>query len=141
MYILVDIGGTKTRVAASHDLNLFSEPDIFPTPLAYEEGMRAISESVTRIAGGEKVERMAVGIRGVLARDQSKLLNEWKLTDWILKPLRTDLARAHEVFGLGSGDHDFCFEGATRRQGPAVGGAGKRGPQPPHPDCRAEHVL
>ena len=39
MYILFDIGGTKTRVVASEDLETYGEPIKFETPKSFDEGI------------------------------------------------------------------------------------------------------
>ena len=58
MYILLDIGGTNTRIAASKDLETFGEPAIFSTPQKYDEALRAIAEHARGVAGAEKIEKM-----------------------------------------------------------------------------------
>lgn len=93
MYIVVDIGGTKTRVAVSRDLREFSEPEVFDTPASYEEGVQAVVECAQRLAGDE-ITGCAVGIRGRLAPDRRQLFKDGILTDWQRKPLADDLEAA-----------------------------------------------
>ena len=45
MYILFDIGGTKTRVTASGGLESYNEPIKFDTPSDFDEGIDAIVEA------------------------------------------------------------------------------------------------
>jgi len=61
MYILFDIGGTKTRIATSKDLESFSEPTIFPTPQSFEEGIEAMVKTARELSDGENIELAAVG--------------------------------------------------------------------------------
>ena len=51
MYLLFDIGGTKTRVALSRDGKSFEEPRIVPTSANYEESMNMLA-SILFSAGG-----------------------------------------------------------------------------------------
>lgn len=79
MYVVVDIGGTKTRVAASGDLTSLGEPIIIDTPQSYEEGMSCVAEAARTVSGGA-IERMAIGLPG--GRN---------LPDWRGKPLAADV--------------------------------------------------
>ena len=59
MYILFDIGGTKMRLAASKDLNTFSEPVIVPTPSDFDKGIRVFKEETLKLTNHEKVKALA----------------------------------------------------------------------------------
>lgn len=61
MHILVDIGGTKTRVAASRDLERFDEPIILDTPQDDDVFLETITRSITEAAAGEAVSEIAIG--------------------------------------------------------------------------------
>ena len=76
MFILVDIGGTKTRVARTDDLQTFGEPIVFKTPQPYQYALVALVEAVNtalheEMARDEHVmllgERDAVLLLGLLA--------------------------------------------------------------------------
>ena len=92
MYILFDIGGTKTRIAASSDLVTYGTPVKFDTPLVYSEGIEKISEVIKQLSEGSKITAIAGGIRGPLKKDKTGISNEVVLTDWINKSLTTDLS-------------------------------------------------
>lgn len=83
MYILFDIGGTKTRVSGSNDLLTFSEPIKFETPLSYAEGIRAIINAIDVIRGNSHIKTIAGGIRGPLNHEKTGIISERKLTDWV----------------------------------------------------------
>ena len=94
MYIIFDIGGTKTRVAASEDLETYGEPIKFNTPLSYSEGLEALQTAILEVAVGNTISAMAGGIRGPLNRERSGIISESVLTDWVDKDITGDLATA-----------------------------------------------
>ncbi len=91
MYVLFDIGGTKTRVAVSRDLKTFEEPLKFDTPQSYEEGVALIADAIKKLSKGEKITRAAGGIRGPLNPERSGIAHDDVLKDWQGKSLVTDL--------------------------------------------------
>src|SRR3989338_793694 len=93
MYALFDIGGTKTRVAASRDLTSFDEPMKFDTPRHYEDGVTAIAEVIKKVCGDEKITRVAGGIRGPLLPDRSGIVDNDILVDWRQKSFAHDLGK------------------------------------------------
>lgn len=80
-YILVDIGGTKTRIAASSDLEKFDEPVILDTPQEYDRGLELIVKTAQSIGQGE-IQHIAVGMKRPGSRS---------LADWKGKPFKKDL--------------------------------------------------
>ncbi len=94
MYLLADIGGTKTRIAGTRDMNSFSDPIIFDTPSAYEDGIGKIVETAHAIAGNESITAMVMGVPGVISHDHDSLVVASNLKAWVGKPLGNDLARA-----------------------------------------------
>jgi len=91
MYIIFDIGGTNTRIAASEDLVTYGEPIKFKTPLSYEEGMEEIYKAIESLSQGAKIKGLAGGIRGPLNKDKTGIINEVILTDWVDHEITTDL--------------------------------------------------
>ena len=59
-YIITDIGATKTRIAASHDLASFDDPVILDTPQGYGAALELVSKTAQNLAGGE-LKAIAVG--------------------------------------------------------------------------------
>lgn len=92
MYILFDIGGTKTRIATSIDLVTYGTPIKFDTPKLYSEGIAKATEVINELAAGRQITAIAGGIRGPLKKDKTGISNEVVLTDWINKALTTDLS-------------------------------------------------
>lgn len=93
-YVLIDIGGTKTRVAVSEDLKSFSEPVKFKTPKDYKEGIEAIVAAVKKLTS-EPIRGVAGGVRGILNHDKTELIRDpgGALNDWIEKPLVSTLQK------------------------------------------------
>ncbi len=93
MYILFDIGGTKTRITKSVNLKKFSDPIIYKTPKKYKEGIAELVEQVKKLSGGKKIKGAAGGIAGALDYKKSKLVSAPNLKGWIGKPFKRDLTR------------------------------------------------
>ncbi len=95
MYILFDIGGTKSRFAASNDGLSFDEPIIIDTPQNYSEGILAFDDCVRKITRGKKIDKAVGGFPGTLI-DQ-KVFKSPNLPDYEGKFLGYELER---VFGV-----------------------------------------
>lgn len=94
MFVLFDIGGTKTRIAVSKDgQEIFGEPVVFETPLNFEDGLKKISETCAKLSAGEKIKMVAGGIAGPLDKKHEKLVNAPHLPNWIGKPLKAELEK------------------------------------------------
>lgn len=119
MYLLFDIGGTKTRIALSSDRESFEEPYIFETPEDFDQGMKAFAMVVSKVASGKNIEKTAGGIRGVLNKEKSELINDSRLKGWVGKPLKKNL---QDIFGsVVFLENDTAMIGL----GEAVSGAGR----------------
>src|SRR5690606_41752239 len=93
MYILFDIGGTKTRVAVTNDLHTLDAVKKFDTPATYQEGIVTIISAIKELVGNEKVLGMAGGIRGPLNHEKTGIVSEIKLFDWVGRNITTDLGK------------------------------------------------
>ncbi|MEK7093518.1 MAG: hypothetical protein AAB927_03480, partial [Patescibacteria group bacterium] len=76
MYIVADIGGTKTRIAGSSDLESFSKPVIYETPKKYEDAIEFFSTVVRTITGGSVVRGAVVGKPKPLWKEHTDLASE-----------------------------------------------------------------
>jgi len=79
-YILFDIGGTKTRIATSSDLQTFDEVKSYDTPVSFDAGMKQFVATVKALT--DEVSAIAGGIRGRLMDDKSGIENDGILTMW-----------------------------------------------------------
>jgi len=92
MYVLFDIGGTKTRVAVSRDLDTYETPIKFDTPASFTDGIEAIVHAVESLAKGQKITAIAGGIRGPLNQKKTTIVSETVLCDWVCKPIAETLS-------------------------------------------------
>lgn len=119
LYLVFDIGGTKTRIALSEDGNTFAEPVIFDTPKDFDDGMARIASEVGRIKGDRQIIAAAGCASGPLDRAKERFVNSPHLPGWIGKPLAKKLS---EVIGAPVYlENDSAIVGL----GEAVAGAGK----------------
>ncbi len=119
MFLLYDIGGTKMRLAISHDLETFDGIKIVPTPDDFEEAMQVFAQAVWELSQSEKIEAGAGGIAGAWNKDKSKLLNSPNMKGWMGKPVKErveQIIKAPAYF-----ENDASIVGL----GEAVFGAGK----------------
>ena len=119
MYIVADIGGTKTRIAASSDLEKLSDPIIIETPKLYNDGLAKIVELSKSLAKDEPIVEVALDIAGLVSGDGSMALGAHHLPDWGKKPITGEIAAA-----LGAKVH-LMNDTAQVGLGEAVYGAGK----------------
>jgi predicted NBD/HSP70 family sugar kinase len=118
MYVLADIGGTKTRIAGSSDLASFREPIILDTPASYEAGLALVLKTTRDLASGQSIEAVSLGIPGVIVPEK-QVLHDSNMSAWDGKPIVDHLSRElnTKVFAA----NDTALVGL----GEAVHGAGK----------------
>lgn len=119
MYLLFDIGGTKSRFAISSNGTSFDEPIIIDTPKKYVEGILAFDEAVKKIAQGRKIEKAVGCFPGVIV--DGKVFGTPNLVDYEGKLLIYELQRIFGVVPHIENDADLAALGE------AVYGAGKDG--------------
>lgn len=120
-YILFDIGGTKTRVAASDDLVELRGVASFTTSKNAADGIRKIAETAKKLAGGEKIRMVSGGVRGVLDGEKEMIVKDpgGALAAWEDQPITQMLKKA-----LGAKVH-LENDAALAGIGEAVYGAGE----------------
>lgn len=94
MYIVADIGGTKTRIAGSSDLERFGDPVIVDTPREYEDGIALVCDTALKIADGKGIKAFAAGVPGALSEDKRKLYGARHLSLWKERDLAGDIEKA-----------------------------------------------
>lgn len=97
MYLVFDIGGSKTRLALSKDKQTIGEPKVIDTPEEFEAGIKLISETVKEMLGSEKLIAAAGGVAGVLNKEKTELSRAAHLMKWAWKPLKEELEKAFLV--------------------------------------------
>ncbi len=94
MYLLLDIGGTKTRIAVARDFKNILRSKIVATPSSYEEGLNLICELAKELLGAGKLSGVAVGLATPLDDEKSGVLyhsGKKVFFDWVEKPFKSDL--------------------------------------------------
>ncbi len=95
MYILFDIGGTKTRVSATKNRTDFvGEPVVYDTPDDFSEGIAKLKDVAEGISKGVKIKAVGGGIAGPLDYEKKVLLNSPNLPRWVGKPLSEEISTA-----------------------------------------------
>ncbi len=93
MYIVADIGGTKMRIARSHDLNTFDTPVVLDTPHEYADGVELFRNTAKELAGNEKIEGVVIGIASPLSADKRSTYHTPHM-HWEGRPLADDIGNS-----------------------------------------------
>ncbi|HLD25657.1 MAG TPA: ROK family protein [Candidatus Andersenbacteria bacterium] len=94
MYLLIDIGGTKTRVAISRDGTKLDAISRCPTEQDLAKELEAITTLAGKLTGDQPLDGAAVALPGVLNQARDTLLHSPNLSQWENKPLRSQLETA-----------------------------------------------
>jgi len=81
MYLLLDIGGTHTRLAVSKDLNSFDQPEIFATPDRLDAALNLIRDKAYSLSP-DGFTCIALGVPGILNREKNTILKITNLPLW-----------------------------------------------------------
>ena len=118
MYILIDIGGTKTRVTLTEHREAFLPPAIFETPQDFKEWLVALKEAAKPFHNGRKIDGVIVGVPGTFTHD-GQIVRTPNLPDWKDVRLQQEL---EELFSCPTViENDAALVGL----GEALYGAGK----------------
>lgn len=120
MYLVADIGGTKTRIAVSNDAESLSEPRIIDTPKDYASCVGMLTEAARQMGEGEKIEAAAVDISGVITGDRRRVARSLHLSFLAERELAGDLERE-----LGGANVVLSNDVEQVGMGEAVYGAGR----------------
>ena len=96
-YILVDIGGTKTRVSYTDDTTVFAEPIVLSTPDTPAAGLAALEDAVEQLGVSGSLQAAVIGIRGQLHEDKrllQYLQPDDPLVQWLGYPIADTLEAA-----------------------------------------------
>lgn len=119
MYLLFDVGGTKTRMAILEHGEPLKLTTITDTPQNFEEGMTLIKQLGYASLKNGHLKGVCMAIAGSLTPQKDALVNAPHLPDWANKPLKQ---RLNEIFGcLVLLENDAALAGL----GEALHGAGQ----------------
>lgn len=82
MYILIDIGGTNTRVARTNDKETFGEPVIFSTPQNFDEWFAILIGHIDTLSGKQQITSIIAGMAGIFSPDHSTIHVSPHLPEW-----------------------------------------------------------
>lgn len=94
MILLLDVGGTKTRLAISEDGETFSSPLIVPTVIDGEEGIADLIRRARELAGEKKFSAVMGGFAGTFDRGRTRLLHAGNIRSWVNIPLKQRMESA-----------------------------------------------
>lgn len=97
MFLLFDIGGTKLRVAYSHDGKIIADFKISKTPADFNEGVATIIKLAREVAGSSSLRAVAGGIAGPLDQDKTMVVSAPNLPGWNTQPLKSKLEEEFKV--------------------------------------------
>jgi glucokinase len=121
MYILIDIGGTKTRLTLTEHREAFLPPVVFETPQEFDEWLRIIKAEASPLHNGRKIQGVIVGVPGTFSTD-GHIICATNLPNWNGIALRDAL---QELFSCNVViENDAALVGL----GEATFGAGKGHP-------------
>lgn len=93
MYLLFDIGGTKTRLALATSKKKIDKVKIFATPENFEAGINLITDKSLSLTNGKKIKAIYGGLPGPLDRKKTKLVNAPNLPKWVNKLFKDKLSQ------------------------------------------------
>jgi predicted NBD/HSP70 family sugar kinase len=101
MYLLFDIGGTKTRMATSLDGVNITSFEIVSTPQDFKTAMDKISSYILKENISSQDTSICLGLPGVFDNKKSMLVVSPNLPLWQLKPIKEEISsilRTEKVF-------------------------------------------
>lgn len=117
MKLVLDIGGTKTRIGLISDTYRLLETEILQTKKKYEEGLKEILDFVK--GRDVRISDACIGIAGVFDKDKEKLYSSPNIKGWVGKAIKADFEKGLSAFVVVEND------AALSALGEAVYGAGK----------------
>ena len=126
MYLVLDIGGTNTRVAKSSDGQTLTDVKTIPTDQDFEQAIQSLSQIAQELSKGERIQAVACGVAGILDKEKKLLIKSPHIEEWVQKPLKEELEKAFDcplylendahlgglgeaVFGTGKGFNIVAF--------------------------------
>jgi glucokinase len=88
MFITLDIGGTKMRMASSFDGNNIHDELIIPTPQDVEIAIDQIKNFTIKNGGLNSETSICVGLPGVFDKEKSMLISAPNLNSWVSKKIK-----------------------------------------------------
>lgn len=95
-FLLADVGGTKTRISHTSDLEVFSNPAVFETPKNYNEFIDVLQSLKLSIFQGMKFNSGVFGVTGILNSLKTEISKSPHLPNFNERYLKKDLEEIFE---------------------------------------------
>lgn len=93
MFLLFDIGGTKTRVAVSDGRRITKSINAF-TPKSFKKGIALLKKNALELSGGKKFRAIAGALAGSFDRKKDRIIGGGSnIKEWVGKPVKNILER------------------------------------------------
>lgn len=82
MNILIDIGGTNTRIAKTVSQDEFAQPIIFDTPQSFDAWFHLAIGHIAHLTQGEQIDTIIAGMAGTFSHNNSVVHHSPHLPEW-----------------------------------------------------------
>lgn len=89
--LLLDVGGTHTRISISKNRRMFMKPLIVRTPKQFNRGVAQLLRTVNQLTQGQRITAVVAGFPGTYNIKKNYLVHATHLPLWVRKPLRRTL--------------------------------------------------
>lgn len=118
MFLVFDIGGTKTRLGVSTNGDTLEKTVTINTPSSYELGLNEIYKAGSALLAGESAEAIGVCIAGPFSHKKNVMLASPNLKDWIGRQFQSELEKFFNASVFTENDASLAGLGeATRGAG------------------------
>lgn len=91
MFILLDIGGTNTRLAAASSFDAFTAPIKFPTPPVFTDAITVLSAQIRSLIADQPCQGVIAGLPGTMNQATGCLAASPNLVGWVGHPIQAEL--------------------------------------------------
>ena len=93
MFLLIDIGGTNTRLTTASSSASFNPPVKFPTPPIFADAVSLLDGQIRPLIADQNLQGVIVGLPGTLNKSAGRLAASPNLRGWIGQPIQTTLEK------------------------------------------------
>lgn len=93
MDLVIDIGGTNSRMATVMATGTLGEPVMWNTPKVFDEAMETLRSKIRELSGGSPLNAAVAGVAGAIDKNKKKVVRAPNLIDWENKPLTEELSK------------------------------------------------
>lgn len=91
MYLVFEVGGSKTRIGFSSDGKILDSSQILSTPSDFNQIIPVLRDTAQILSAGKKIISIAGGVPGVLDQTKGVLITAPHLQKWVGQPLKETL--------------------------------------------------